>query len=183
MYGSISSLLLKRSTHPLYATLQTLREYDTTLSFLIMSGAPRLFASPLLGVIAAVAAFIAALIYTAELPRVPIVLGFWRQNAKTVVADPQDFHFLSDTVHCEDLHYHESSNLLFTACEGTEHTRQAWFPALGLLGNPTTGLRAQGALEVIDPHVRLDVTEEKQEGHGSSTDTGGSPSVMKQVAA
>ncbi|KAG6026479.1 hypothetical protein E4U19_002568 [Claviceps sp. Clav32 group G5] len=118
-----------------------------------MSGAPRLFASPLLGVIAAVAAFTAALIYTAELPRMPIVLGFWRQNAKTVVADPQDFHFLSDTVHCEDLHYHESSDLLFTACEGTEHTRQAWFPALGLLGDPTTGLRAQGALEVIDPHT------------------------------
>ncbi|KAG6030471.1 hypothetical protein E4U41_000092 [Claviceps citrina] len=100
-----------------------------------------------------VAAILAGLIHTTELSRESVVLGVWRQNAKTTVADPQDFRVIPDTVHCEDLHYHEPSNLLFTACEGNELTRQAWFPGLALLGDPATGLKAQGSIEVIDPRT------------------------------
>lgn len=117
-----------------------------------MAGGARWFSSNLLVLVIGV---VAVLLYLAELPRASIVLGLWRQPAKTIVTDPHDFHLIPDTVHCEDLHYHEPSNLLFTACEGTEHTRQAWFPALAVLGDPTTGLKAQGALEVIDPRVSV----------------------------
>ncbi|KAG6002147.1 hypothetical protein E4U43_001162 [Claviceps pusilla] len=115
-----------------------------------MAGGTRWFSSNLLVLVIGV---VAILLYLAELPRASIVLGLWRQPAKSLVTDPHDFHIIPDTVHCEDLHYHEPSNLLFTACEGTEHTRQAWFPALTVLGDPTTGLKAQGALEVIDPRT------------------------------
>ncbi|KAG6010170.1 hypothetical protein E4U21_007647 [Claviceps maximensis] len=114
-----------------------------------MAGGTPVFSSNRLVLVAA--ALVAFLLYTAELPRVSLVLGFWRQPAKTIVTGPHDFHLIPDTVHCEDLHYHEHSNLLFTACEGTEHTRHAWFPGLGVLDDPTTGLRAQGALQTVDP--------------------------------
>ncbi|KAG5979660.1 hypothetical protein E4U55_004914 [Claviceps digitariae] len=113
-----------------------------------MAASSRLSSSNLFVLLAAA---VAVLFYAADLPRASIVLGLWRQPAKTIVTNPHDFHTIPDTVHCEDLHYHEPSNLLFTACEGTEHTRQAWFPPGSVLDDPTAGLRAQGVLEVIDP--------------------------------
>ncbi|KAK2616740.1 hypothetical protein QQS21_000352 [Conoideocrella luteorostrata] len=99
------------------------------------------------------AAVLAVFIYTAELSRAPFVLGVGRQKASTPVSNPNDFHTIADTVHCEDIHYHEPSNLLFTACEGTESTRYGWFPGLGHLDDPTVALKAQGVLEVIDPRT------------------------------
>ncbi|QPG98865.1 hypothetical protein C2857_000230 [Epichloe festucae Fl1] len=98
-------------------------------------------------------AVVAALIYTAELPRTSVVLGFWRTNANTILTDPSDFQTIPDTFQCEDVHYHEPSNLLFTACEGSQDTRQAWFPGLAHLDDPAAGLKAQGSIEVIDPRT------------------------------
>lgn len=98
-------------------------------------------------------AALAALLYTAELPRAVVVWGIWRPRAKTAISNAADFRVIADTVHCEDVQYHESSNLLFTACEGTEATRFAWFPPLARFGDPTAALKAQGALEVVDPAV------------------------------
>ncbi|GAB0138282.1 hypothetical protein EsDP_00006519 [Epichloe bromicola] len=111
-----------------------------------MAGAISLSRSNVLVLVAVVA----ALIYTAELPRTSVVLGFWRTNANTIMTDPSDFQTIPDTVQCEDVHYHEPSNLLFTACEGSQDTRQAWFPGLAHLDDPAAGLKAQGSIEVID---------------------------------
>jgi hypothetical protein len=114
-----------------------------------MAGGPSLASS---GAILVLAIF-AAIFYTAELPRAKLVFGIGRTPASTVVTNSQDLHVIPDTVHCEDIHYNEASNLLFTACEGNEVTRYAWFPGLGHLGDPNTGLKAQGTIEVIDPQV------------------------------
>ncbi|KAG5922087.1 hypothetical protein E4U42_005605 [Claviceps africana] len=112
--------------------------------------APWFSSSRLLALVAAAAAL---LLYKAELSRAYIVFGLGRPSAKTIVTNPHDLLLIPDTVHCEDLHYHEPSNLLFTACEGTEHTRMVWFPPLAMFDDPAAALRAQGALEVIDPHT------------------------------
>ncbi|KID60501.1 Serum paraoxonase/arylesterase 2 [Metarhizium brunneum] len=112
-----------------------------------MAGGPSLASSGAILILAIFAAFL----YTAELPRAKVVLGFGRKQSSTVVANANDFHTIPDTVHCEDLHYHEPSRLIFTACEGVEATRYAWFPALGHFDDPNVGLKAQGSIEVIDP--------------------------------
>lgn len=116
-----------------------------------MAGGPSLASSGAILVLAIFAAFF----YTAELPRAKVVLGFGRKQGSTVVANANDFHTIPDTVHCEDLHYHEPSRLIFTACEGVEATRYAWFPALGHFDDPNVGLKAQGSIEVIDPNVGI----------------------------
>lgn len=114
-----------------------------------MAGGPSLASS---GAILFVA-ILAAIFYAGEVPRARVVLGFGREKASTIVTNSKDFYAIPDTVHCEDIHYHEPSNLLFTACEGNEATRYAWFPGLAHFDDPTVGLKAQGAIEVIDPRV------------------------------
>jgi hypothetical protein len=88
-----------------------------------------------------------------NLPRTLRVLGVFRQAASTVIADPAEFVVIDDTVHCEDLHYHEASQLLFTACEGTEATRFSWFPPLAIRKDPSATAIARGSLHVIDPET------------------------------
>ncbi|OAA35510.1 serum paraoxonase/arylesterase family protein [Metarhizium rileyi] len=114
-----------------------------------MAGGPSLASSGAVLILA----IIAALFYTAELPRAKVVLGIGRKQKSTAIRDPNDFRIIPDTVHCEDIHYHEPSNLLFTACEGTESTRYAWFPGLGHLEDPEAALKAQGSIEIIDPRT------------------------------
>ncbi|KHN94092.1 serum paraoxonase/arylesterase family protein [Metarhizium album ARSEF 1941] len=111
-----------------------------------MAGGPSLASSGAILIVAILAAFF----YAAELPRAKVVLGFGRRQNRTVITNPNDFHAIPDTVHCEDLHYHEPSNLLFTACEDTEDTRYAWFPPLAHLDDPNVGLKAQGSIKIID---------------------------------
>ncbi|KAK3370018.1 hypothetical protein B0H63DRAFT_305656 [Podospora didyma] len=78
-----------------------------------------------------------------------VVLGFFRKpedlvnTAGEVVAIP-------DTRHCEDLHYHASSGLLFTACEDKAETRFGWFPPLANFDNPELALKSRGSIHVIN---------------------------------
>ena len=60
---------------------------------------------------------------------------------------------ISDTVHCEDLHYHAGSGTLFTACEDNLETRFKWFPALATFDNPELGGKSRGSIHVVDPKV------------------------------
>lgn len=88
-----------------------------------------------------------------NLPRTLKVLGVFRRATSTAIVDPAEFVVIKDTVHCEDLHYHEASNLLFTACEGTEATRFSWFPALDIRRDPSVTATSRGSLHVIDPET------------------------------
>ncbi|KAI5450293.1 hypothetical protein NCC49_003204 [Naganishia albida] len=58
------------------------------------------------------------------------------------------------TIQCEDLHHHERSGLLFTACEGEGSARLGWFPPTGLFDDPhsvPTEAGKRGELVVVDP--------------------------------
>lgn len=60
------------------------------------------------------------------------------------------------TIQCEDLHHHERSGLLFTACEGEGSARLGWFPPTGLFDDPhsvPTEAGKRGELVVVDPKV------------------------------
>ena len=56
------------------------------------------------------------------------VLGFTRPLDKIENIHGQDFRLIPDTLYCEDLHYHESSGLLFGASEEKPESRWKWFP-------------------------------------------------------
>lgn len=77
------------------------------------------------------------------------VLGVGRSVVSTI-PNANDYVKIEDTTHCEDLHYYEPANLLFTACED-RHTRFEWFPPLGSFDPPEDG--TQGSIHVIDPQV------------------------------
>ena len=40
----------------------------------------------------------------------------------------EDFYIIPDTMHCEDLHHHAPSGLLFGAAESNAEDRWKWFP-------------------------------------------------------
>lgn len=101
-----------------------------------------------------------------NIPRTLRVLGVFRTPANTVVADPADFVVIDDTTHCEDLHHHEASNLLFTACEGSQETRYAWFPPLAIRKDPGATTTARGSLHVIDPKTMKAEKLELDNFHG-----------------
>ncbi|KAL4894318.1 hypothetical protein BDV59DRAFT_192656 [Aspergillus ambiguus] len=77
------------------------------------------------------------------------VLGVWRPSNLTV-AQQVPFQKVADTIHCEDLHYHEPSGLIFTACEDSVETRFKWFPPLGNVDGPAT---TTGSIHVIQPET------------------------------
>lgn len=56
------------------------------------------------------------------------VLGITRPLEKIHNIHGQDFRLIPDTLYCEDLHYHESSNLLFGTSEEKPESRWKWFP-------------------------------------------------------
>lgn len=92
-------------------------------------------------------------IYNADLPRTIKVMGVFRHPTKTAITEASDFVVIADTPHCEDLHYHAPSNLLFTACEGNEEARFSWFPPLANFDDPSITLKSRGAIHTIDPKV------------------------------
>jgi hypothetical protein len=96
---------------------------------------------------------VTAAIFGPPVRRLVTVIGVFRTPASTFIS-PADTVWIDDTVHCEDLHHHLESNLLFTACEDVKETRMGWFPGLGRLGNPEVVLKARGSIHVIDPKVR-----------------------------
>lgn len=78
--------------------------------------------------------------------------GFTHTTVNTV-HDPANLVVIQDTTHCEDLHYHASTNSIFTACEDVSVTRHSWFPGLGLLKDPLIGQEGKGSIHVIDTKV------------------------------
>lgn len=90
-------------------------------------------------------------VYGPGLWRAGLVLSVLRPVESTPAAD---LVTLENTVHCEDLHYHEPSELLFTACKDDETVRHAWFPPLAILDDPVAASKARGSIKVIGPRVR-----------------------------
>lgn len=64
-------------------------------------------------------------------------------------------HHIPGTRHCEDLHHHLRSGLLFGACEGPESPRWRWNPPAAHYDDPQdvpTG-EGRGGLIVVNPKV------------------------------
>ncbi|PTB62323.1 hypothetical protein BBK36DRAFT_1184939 [Trichoderma citrinoviride] len=88
-------------------------------------------------------------VYNAYVQRFIRVAGVFREPGSTELA-PGEFVVVNGTINCEDLHLHEPSGLLFTACEDDVASRRKWFPPIEHFFNPSTE-RMKGKLEVIDP--------------------------------
>ncbi|KAF4506532.1 hypothetical protein G6O67_006608 [Ophiocordyceps sinensis] len=73
-------------------------------------------------------AAVVSFVYGPRLRRTSLVLGVFRTPASRDSVSLEHFSTVENTVHCEDLHYHESSKMLFTASS-----------------------KAQGSVKVIDP--------------------------------
>ncbi|RAL06885.1 serum paraoxonase/arylesterase family protein [Aspergillus homomorphus CBS 101889] len=76
------------------------------------------------------------------------VLGVFRAAADVVTAEAQKIHKIEDTMQCEDMHYHQPSGYIFTACEDSFLPRFKWFPPLGNLEGPAP---STGSFHLIDP--------------------------------
>jgi len=80
------------------------------------------------------------------------VLGFTRSQASIQNSHPDDQLIkILNTVHCEDLHYHHASNMLYTACEGAATPRNHWFPPLGHMSRHEDD--GPGKIVLVDPSV------------------------------
>ena len=102
-----------------------------------------------LAVLTALVAWLAGPLY-----RQLTVLGVFREHIsrEQIYTEGQNIFTIADTMQCEDLHYHASSNKLFTACEDSILPRFAWFPPMTNFKKPATGT---GSIHVIDPEVIL----------------------------
>jgi hypothetical protein len=80
------------------------------------------------------------------------VAGVFRYPTPIARANSQDLVIIEGTTHCEDIHYHEPSHQLYTACEDSKKTRFSWFPPLGNF-DVSTVRDSHGGLFVIDPDV------------------------------
>lgn len=96
--------------------------------------------------------FIAWFVYVTDFVRWFTVIGFLNQAPQSHMRAGQVV-YIADTTHCEDLHYHEPSGLLFTACEDAKDSRFAWFPPLSIVDNAPLVAERQGSIRVIDPKV------------------------------
>lgn len=88
-----------------------------------------------------------------KLHRSTVALGVFRKPANTTIA-LSDLHVVKGTTHCEDVHYHSASNLLFTACEDNAAVRHSWFPPLANFDDASVATASQGSIKIIDPTVR-----------------------------
>ncbi|PFH59240.1 hypothetical protein XA68_12639 [Ophiocordyceps unilateralis] len=112
-----------------------------------MTGSRSFYSTPLVVLLIAASA---SYLYGAAFYRTLVVLGVFRSPRQMPTAHVSA---IPDTVYCEDLHYHESSGLIFAACEDDEKTRHSWFPPLGIFDDPAIGSKARGSLKVIDPNT------------------------------
>ncbi|KAI1363142.1 serum paraoxonase/arylesterase family protein [Xylaria arbuscula] len=76
------------------------------------------------------------------------ILGFRPFESLTNVYGVET-QFIPDTAACEDLEYHASSGMLYTACVGELERARTWMPGAGVLERPDRP--PFGALVVIDP--------------------------------
>ena len=108
----------------------------------------KLFAVSLLGALVAYQFYI----FWPSILRTATVIGVLRRYPPGATVQ-DEVVVISDTVHCEDLHYHAGSGTLFTACEDNLETRFKWFPALAIFDNPELGAKSRGSIHVVDPKV------------------------------
>lgn len=82
-----------------------------------------------------------------------VVMGLFRGDIPPAIVAKDDLVVIPNTRHCEDLHQHAESGLIYTACEGENSPRYSWFPPLVNFDDPTLGAQSQGSIHVIDPKV------------------------------
>ncbi|BDD63269.1 hypothetical protein MAP00_008183 [Monascus purpureus] len=81
---------------------------------------------------------LAAVLLSGPVSRIVSILGIFRNTSPAAVAADKIgtvFRKIDDTMHCEDLHYYQPANKLFTACEDSTLPRFEWFPPLGISRN------------------------------------------------
>lgn len=81
------------------------------------------------------------------------VLGLTRSKAALVNIHGHDLRIIPNTIQCEDLHIHEPSGLLFTACQGESESRLSYFPPLVNFLDPMKAAQIQGSIYVVNPKV------------------------------
>ncbi|KAI1141844.1 calcium-dependent phosphotriesterase [Hypoxylon sp. FL0543] len=91
---------------------------------------------------------LSALLY-APVKREATVIGLFRPLSSWQNIHGIENRVIPDTVACEDLHYHEPSGLLYSACAGDLEKAAGWFPGAGSLDYPEKP--GYGTLVVIDP--------------------------------
>ncbi len=79
------------------------------------------------------------------------VLGFTKPLHKIQNIHGEDIRIIPHTLYCEDLHYHEPSNLLFGASEEKPETRWKWFPPMAKFD--ISHALDQGTIVVVNPEV------------------------------
>ncbi|OAA53846.1 serum paraoxonase/arylesterase family protein [Cordyceps fumosorosea ARSEF 2679] len=108
----------------------------------------RLFLAPLVAVVVAV---FAGYINFGSIYRTLHITGVLRKDECTIATEKLEAIHIQGTPHCEDLHHHVASGLLFTACEGSVEARHSWFPPLTIFDDASKVVEAPGAITVIDP--------------------------------
>ncbi|KAK4226392.1 hypothetical protein QBC38DRAFT_366541 [Podospora fimiseda] len=100
----------------------------------------------------AIAAFIAYSLYLQGplIQRAIVVLGIFRRYPEGALVK-EAVTVIPDTTHCEDLHHHAPSGLLYTACEDDPTVRFKWFPPLANFDAPQLARHSRGSIHVIDP--------------------------------
>ncbi|KAI2469671.1 calcium-dependent phosphotriesterase [Annulohypoxylon bovei var. microspora] len=94
-----------------------------------------------------VVGILSALLY-APLKREAAIVGLLRPLNSWKNIHGIENRVIGDTVACEDLHYHEPSGMLYSACTGDMVKATSWFPGSGTLDHPENP--GFGTLVVID---------------------------------
>ncbi|KAI1777336.1 calcium-dependent phosphotriesterase [Hypoxylon cercidicola] len=89
-----------------------------------------------------------ALLYP-PLKHTATVMGLFRPLHSWQNLHGMENHFIDGTIACEDLHYHEHSAMLYSACAGNAEKAAGWFPGAGSLDHPENP--PYGTLVVINP--------------------------------
>ncbi|KAK8087122.1 hypothetical protein PG994_002096 [Apiospora phragmitis] len=95
-----------------------------------------------------------AYLYGTQVYRQLAIFGVFRTPSSTHTSAEDAIVAIEGTKHCEDLHWHEPSQRLFTACEGSQTTRFSWWPPLANHVDPTALKGARGSLFVVDPKTQ-----------------------------
>ena len=106
-----------------------------------------------LSLIAILASIFGAFLSSAPVRRTLTLGGIFRTPTVSIQNAASGVTALDGTIQCEDLHYHEPSNLIFTACEENEGLRFSWFPPLGNFDDPSDVYKSQGSIKIINPIV------------------------------
>ncbi|KAI0888216.1 calcium-dependent phosphotriesterase [Annulohypoxylon maeteangense] len=94
-----------------------------------------------------VVGILSAFLYS-PLKREALILGVLRPLSSWEKVHGIENRVIEDTVACEDLHYHEPSGLLYSACMDDMKKASGWFPGSGTFDHPENP--SFGTLVVID---------------------------------